>query len=108
MDRDIDRMVTKKSIANLATALLPYGSTPEDSDIAINLRDYKYDDGDFYIDGNLLKSRTAWQKWSRFFADGQGEGDIVKTFNFDTVSQELLCKKAMEEAEEEPGTGSEL
>ena len=97
LDRDIDRMVTKKSIANLATALLPYGSTPEDSDIAINLRDYKYDDGDFYIDGNLLKSRTAWQKWSRFFADGQGEGDIVKTFNFDTVSQELLCKKAIEE-----------
>ena len=97
LDRDIDRMVMKKSIANLATALLPYGSTPEDSDIAINLRDYKYDDGDFYIDGNLLKSRTAWQKWSRFFADGQGEGDIVKTFNFDTVSQELLCKKAIEE-----------
>lgn len=32
-----------------------------------------------------------------FFADGQGEGDIVKTFNFDTVSQELLCKKAIEE-----------
>ena len=97
LDRDIDRMVTKKSIANLATALLPYGSTPEDSDIAINLRDYKYDDGDFYIDGNLLKSRTAWQQWSRFFADGQGEGDIVKTFNFDTVSQELLCEKAIEE-----------
>lgn len=97
LNRDIDRMVTKKSIANLATALLPYGSTPEDSDIAINLRDYKYDDGDFYIDGNLLKSRTAWQQWSRFFADGQGEGDIVKTFNFDTVSQELLCEKAIEE-----------
>lgn len=97
LDRDIDRMVTKKSIANLATALLPYGSTPEDSDIAINLRDYKYDDGDFYIDGNLLKSRTAWQQWSRFFADGQGKGDIVKTFNFDTVSQELLCEKAIEE-----------
>ena len=99
LNRDIDRMVTKKSIANLATALLAYGSTPEDSDIAVNLKDYKYDDGDFYVDGNLLKSRKAWEGWSRYTTDGKekNNGDIVKTFNYDTVSQKLLCEKAIEE-----------
>lgn len=78
---------------------MAYGSTPEDSDIAINLKDYKYDDGDFYVDGNLLKSRKAWEGWSRYTTDGKekNNGDIVKTFNYDTVSQKLLCEKAIEE-----------
>ena len=51
----------KKSIENLATSLLPTGDN-------ITLSGYSYDDGDIYIDGQYLKSRSALAKWSRYLS----------------------------------------
>ena len=51
----IDYIITTKSIANLATALQCTGGTPDDSDTPITLSGYSYDDGDFYVDGTILK-----------------------------------------------------
>lgn len=101
LNKEIDSIVTTKSIANLATALKPRGSTPNNADSPITLLGYEYDDGDFYVDGAVLKSRKALQKWSRFLWKGddsqQSGGHIVKSFNYDTTSQAVLCEKTIEE-----------
>ena len=111
LNKDIDNIIVSKSITNLATALRATGGTPDGADDPITLRHYeaeageKYDDGDFYIDGDCLKSRNAVKKWSRYIwanepnkRDGY-EGHIVKMFSFDTPSAMNLLAKTKAELE---------
>lgn len=96
INRDIDKIVTTKSIANLATALKVTGGTPEGEENPISLNGYTYDDGDFFLEGTYLKSRKAVEKWSRYLAEnGDYTGHICKTFTYDTTSQEELCNRAV-------------
>lgn len=103
LNKDIDSIVTTRSIVNLATALRCTGGTPEDAEDPISLRGYSYDDGDFYVDGDALKSRKALAKWSRYLYPDEPnqkeghEGHIVKLFSYDTTSQKELCEKAIAE-----------
>lgn len=103
LNNDVDRIVTKKSITNLATALIPTGATLEGQDLPVDLTDYSYDDGDFYTSGNYLYSREALKKWTRYVwnkepnqIEGQ-KGHIVQRYSYDTESQEELCKHAVVE-----------
>lgn len=100
LNKEIDGIVTTKSITNLATALKVTGGTPADADAPITLLGYEYDDGDFYVDGAVLKSRKALEKWSRYLwrddETKQSGGHIVKTFSYATTSQAVLCEKAIE------------
>lgn len=86
----IKKLRIKRSVANLATALLVQGGTPSGSSSPITLQGYSYDDGDIYIDGQYLKSRTALTKWAR-----GGSGDIVKRWSYDTTVQSELCTRAV-------------
>lgn len=101
LNREVDRIVTTKSIANLATALQCAGGTPDDAEEPITLLGYEYDDGDFYVDGSVLKSRKALANWSRYLwrddESKQAGGHIVKQFSYDTTSQEVLCVNAIAE-----------
>ena len=110
LNKEVDRIITKQSIANLATALKCKGGTPEDDNtedniepVPITLNGYKYDDGDFYVDGEYLKSREAVKKWSRYVWNKEpnklanGEGHIVKPYEYDTLSQATLCAHAVTE-----------
>lgn len=101
LNKEVDRIVTKKSIANLATALQCTGGTPENAEDPITLDGYKYDDGDFYVDGGILKSREALKRWNRYlWKNEQSEqigGHIVKPFSYDTTSQSTLCAHAITE-----------
>lgn len=100
LNLEIDRIVTRTSAANLATALLVTGGIPDGQETPITLRGYRYDDGDFYVDGDKLKSRAAVAKWSRFGWEsrtGGGEGHIVRTYQYDTTSQQTLCAHAVTE-----------
>lgn len=98
LNRDIDRIITKKSVANVGTALQVTGGTPEKKDKPITLSGYKYDDGDIYVDGTYLKSRRALKKWGRFIGKhGVNEGHIVKQYSYDTTSQSELCNRAITE-----------
>jgi phage minor structural protein len=101
LNYEIDNIVTTKSIANIATALQCTGGTPEDSEDPITLSGYAYDDGDFYVSGNSVVSRTAYKKWSRLLwkDDGSQEsgGQITKQFSFDTLSKATLCAEAIKE-----------
>ncbi len=100
LNKELDNIITTKSIANIATALQCTGGTPDNADEPITLKGYAYDDGDFYIEGSVLKSRKALEKWSRYLwkseNSGQIGGHITKQFSYDTTSQEVLCMKAVE------------
>lgn len=96
VNRDINSIVIKKSVANLATALDVTGGTLENSEDPITLSGYHYDDGDFYVSGKRLYSRKALEKWSRYLSEsGDGEGHIVQTYSYDTTSQSELCNRAV-------------
>lgn len=104
LNRDIDRIVVKKSISNLATALIVKGGTPEGQNEPITLKGYVYDDGDFYVDADgRLCSRTALAKWGRISEIVSEDGlkktqtfkHITKTYSYDTVQQKLLCSHAI-------------
>lgn len=101
LNRDVSKIVTTKSIANLATALQCTGGTPEDSETPITLKNLTYDDGDFYVDGEILKSRKALEQWSRFIVrNGETQtegGHIVRQFSYDTTSPAALCSYARTE-----------
>lgn len=101
LNKEIDSIVTTKTITNLATALRATGGTPENSETPVTLLGYEYDDGNFYVDGAVLKSRNALKAWERYHWKNdtmqQDGGHIVKPFSYDTTSQEVLCEKAIEE-----------
>ena len=91
LNRDIDRIITKESISNLATALIPTGAIPEGKEVPVTIEGYKYDDGDFYVSGNRLYSRKALEKWSRYqWEKGSGVGHIVKTLRISVIGECIL------------------
>lgn len=99
--KEVEKIVVKQSIAELATALFVTGGTPEESEIPITLKGYEYDDGDFYVDEEKVCSRKALEKWSRYVWKDEphqilgNAGHIVKTYSYDTLSQSELCKRAV-------------
>ncbi len=99
--KEIENIVVKQSIAELATSLLVTGGTPENSEVPITLKGYKYDDGDFHVSGDRLNSRIALEKWSRYvWKDEPNQvlgcgGHIIKNYSYDTLSQSELCKRAI-------------
>ena len=102
INKEVDKIITTKSIANLATALRCTGGTPDNAEKPITLSGYKYDDGDFYVSGDLLKSRKALKQWSRYIWKDEpnqaaAEGHIVKTYSYETLSQQTLCTHAVTE-----------
>lgn len=101
LNKEVDSIVTTKTIENLATALQCTGGTPENEENPITLKNYKYDDGDFYVDGTTVKSRQALKQWSRLLwkDDGTTEagGHITKQFSYDTISPAELCSHAITE-----------
>lgn len=99
LDREINSIITKHTIENLATAFMNVkGATPEGTQNPITLSGYSYDDGDIYTSGNWMYSRKGLEKWSRYLSEtGHDVGHVVRTFTYNTTSQAELCEKAVEE-----------
>lgn len=107
LNKEIDRIVTSKTVANLATAFVCEGGVPDDAEKPITLKGYKVegeDAADFYIDDNgILKAKTANQKWSRYVwnkepnRQNDGEGYIVRPYSYNTTDQKTLCSHAITE-----------
>lgn len=96
INREVKNIIVKSSVEDLATALSVTGGYPEDSETPINLKGYKYDDGDIYLSGSTIYSRSAVAKWSRYLSEkGNGSGHIVQTYTYDTLSQSELCNRAV-------------
>ena len=102
LNRELNRIVVKQSVANIATALYVTGAVPEGEEGGepVTLEGYTYDDGDCYTDGAYLKSRTALAAWSRYAWEKQlpgYEGHIVQAYSYETESQSTLCAHAVTE-----------
>ena len=85
MGKHLSNLRIKRTVANLATSLLVQGGTPAGSSTPITLNGYSYDDGDIYITGSYIKTRTGIETW----------GDIEKVWTHDTTSQSELCTASL-------------
>ena len=102
LNQDIDKIITTKSVANLATAFLCEGGVPDKDDKPITFSNTKYtwkdEDNDFYIEGDLLKSRKAIQKWRRTALKlNQGDGVIIRPYSYNTTEPATLRAHAVTE-----------
>lgn len=96
INREVKNIIVKSSVEDLATALSVTGGYPEDSETPINLKGYKYDDGDIYLSGSTIYSRSAVAKWSRYLSEkGSSTGHIVQSYTYDTTSKSELCNRAV-------------
>lgn len=96
INREVKNIIVKSSVEDLATALSVTGGYPEDSETPINLKGYRYDDGDIYLSGSTIYSRSAVAKWSRYLSEkGSGTGHIVQSYTYDTTSKSELCNRAV-------------
>lgn len=94
LGREVESIREKRSIANLATGLRVTGGIPDGGEDPITLEGYSYDDGDIYISGNRLLSRTALETWGTGFS-GNGKRHIIKECTFTTTSQATLCTESI-------------
>jgi phage minor structural protein len=99
--KEIENIVITRSVANLATALLPTGSTSNDTQTTLKGYSWSDDDDDFYVDSatGQLRSKKALAKWTRYNMEtGTGDGGyIVKSFSYDTTDQTVLKDQALAE-----------
>lgn len=93
---ELEKITIKKSVADIATALKCTGGTPEGQENPITLAGYSFDDGDFYVSGDMVCCRSALKKWGRLGTNQH----IVKTYSFDTTSQSELCAHAVTKLKE--------
>lgn len=102
LNKDINKIVTKSSIADLATAYAVTGGTPDNSDTPINLKGYSYsrtdpDTGDLYqVDTatGQMRNVSAMQRWSSAL---DTDGLVVKQYTFDTADKATLAGEAAAE-----------
>lgn len=95
LNKEVDRIITKKSVSDLATALEVKGGIPKGGKTPITLKGYSYDDGDFYVSGTRLYSREALRRWGRMPIGDRS--NIFRKFSYNTENQKTLCEHAIAE-----------
>lgn len=92
LDRDIDNIVVKHSVANLITAVKPTGSILDGEDEPLDLIGYTYDDGDVFLNSatGVLYSTKGHGRWAR-----PNGGYIQGSYTYETESQAELCTRAV-------------
>ena len=99
--KELNSIEVKESVAGLLTAVKAKGGTPEgENQSPITLIGFEYDDGDYYLQNGVLKSRTAFNRWSRFLFEKDTQvwdhsGHIIGEYSYDTLSQSELCNRAL-------------
>ena len=102
LNYDIDKIVTKTSIADLVTALAVTGGTPDGSQTPINLVNYDYTYTDletgevFEVDKPTGQMRciTAMDRWS---GEIDQDGLLLGSYSFDTTDKAVLAGQARAE-----------
>ena len=102
LNYDIDRIVTKTSIADLVTALAVTGGTPDGNSNPIDLVGYSYSytdpvTGDEYeVDAGTgqMRNLTAMDRWSSAIDQ---DGLWVGEYSFDTTDKAILAGQARAE-----------
>ena len=102
LNYDIDRITTKTSIADLATAYSVTGGTPNGANKPMTLKGYSYsytdpDTGDVYaVDTTTgqMRNTSAMKRWSSVL---DTDGLILKTFSYETTDRAVLAGQARAE-----------
>lgn len=98
LHREIGRVIEKRSIVDLVTALRVTGGIPEGEEEPITLDGYTYDDGDIYVQNGMLFSRSALAEWSRYQSEsGTDSGHIVGKKEYEATTQASLCSSAVKD-----------
>lgn len=98
LGKDINNIVTKKSISNLATAFAVSGATPANSNAAVTLKGYSYsytdDKGDVYqVDSSTgqMRNVTQMKRWASIL---DTDGLVLKTYTYETTDKATLAGQA--------------
>lgn len=98
LGKDINNIITKKSISNLATAFAVSGATPSNSNAAVTLKGYSYSytdsKGDVYqVDSSTgqMRNVTQMKRWASIL---DTDGLVLKTFNYETTDKATLAGQA--------------
>lgn len=86
--KNLNNITVKKTVANLATALIATGEG------GVDLYGYTYDDGDFYISEGVLYSRNALSNWYRY---KHNTGHIYRQYQSSATSQVDLKDDAIKQ-----------
>ena len=88
----INRPAAAKSSNAADYSFYPFSSETHSD---VGLEGYQYDDGDVYVSGSAIFSRSALQKWSRYRSEpGADVGNIVRVFTSDATNPDVLFKQA--------------
>lgn len=99
---DVNNIVVKSDIYELATAIYAQGGTPDGKNSSINLKGYKWTDTDGrYLLGSdgILRDKENGAKWSRLLP-GQANPNgayILRRKSYETTNQKTLLDSALRE-----------
>lgn len=95
MNTDIRNITVTHDISDLVTGLEVHGQNEVGDDLTLD--GYNYDDGDIFIRGTQLRSRSARQKWTRFLVGQNSEGYLIGSWSYNTKvkDQSELCDAAV-------------
>ncbi|WP_407856369.1 phage tail spike protein [Enterococcus hailinensis] len=99
---DVNNIVIKSDIYELATALYVEGGTPDGKNSPINLKGYKYTDPDerFVLGSDgILRDTFNGAKWSRLLPSQANPNGayILRRKSYETTNQKTLCDSAVRE-----------
>lgn len=100
---DIDNIIVKSDIYELATALYVEGGTPEGKNSPITLKGYQWTDPDNRFEltasSGILKDKVNGAKWSRLLPGEANKNGayIVRRKSYETTSQKTLLDNALRE-----------
>lgn len=110
LNYDLDRIYTKKTIADLVTAFRVTGGTPEGSETPIDLKGYSYTytdptTGDVYkVDTatGQMRNVTAMARWSSMI---DNDGLWIGSFDYDTTDKATLAGQARAQLQKDSQVG---
>lgn len=113
---DIDNIIVKSDIYELATALYVEGGTPEGENSPITLKGYQWTDPDNRFEltasSGILKDKVNGAKWSRLLPGEANKNGayIVRRKTYETTSQKTLLDNALRELKKvsEPAANYEV
>lgn len=94
LGKDVKRILKKKSINELATALKPKGGFLEDGESRLTLENAEYDDDDIYLSNGILYSRSAGAIWNPNHSLSESSY-IVRTVEYETASVSRLLEQSV-------------
>lgn len=103
LGKEVTNIRITKSVSNLATAIYPVGlyenSQGEVEELKLDRYEGTTDTANgYYVEGNILYSKKAYEQWARYTINGKAPGHIVKKFEYEKCkSREDLYERSLKD-----------